>query len=597
MFRAFYKFLELLDSKERRQFYLLILFSVAAAALEVVGIASVVPFLALLANPNQYMDHVLIVAVRDYLHLDDLRHLLIVLGLGALGLLCLANCVIAWTSWRILNFTYHRAHFVSMRMMRSYLAEDFDYFARENTANLRKNILDEATQIIQQATVPMVQAWARIPVVVFILLTISIIEPLMSLVMFLLLGGAYAMIYLIVRHWLARAGDDRVKANTDRFQIAQQAFDGIIELKLYGLENRYLTQFGSASDRLARAQALGMIISQIPRYALEIIAFGMILLVPIFLLVTGGDLAEVTPLLLLFAMAAVRLLPALQLIFAGIAKARVSESALDLLLSELSNRTKKLRPRSSGERLHLRHAIEVRNLTYRYADEERPDLVLSDVSFRIASGTTVGFAGRTGSGKTTLVNLMAGLLFPESGAVIIDGREITKANVDQWRLSIGYVPQQIQLIDATIQENIAFGIDAGDIDQAKLQSAAEMAKVHDFIQTLPQKYLTQIGERGVRLSGGQKQRLGIARALYRQPDVLILDEATSALDTATEAALMEAIADLAGQKTILLIAHRLQTLAMANSFFWVSDGLVRQTSLEQINSYLAAEHETIRQAD
>jgi ATP-binding cassette, subfamily B, bacterial PglK len=317
---------------------------------------------------------------------------------------------------------------------------------------------------------------------------------------------------------------------------------------------------------------INAVISELPGYALETVAFGGILVIVLYILGTQDDIGQAVAVMSLYALAGYRLMPALQQVFAGFAKARFFTAALDHLHSELVEeiRPAPLVPVSDDETLKFERDISLDRVSFSYPESD--EVTVLDVSLRIDKNSTVGMAGSTGSGKTTLVDLLLGLHEPQQGSLQVDGVRLDHTNMSAWRKRLGYVPQHIYLLDDTLVRNIAFGVRDEDIDLAAVGRAARIAHLHDFVNSLPDGYATIVGERGVRLSGGQRQRIGIAPALYHDPDVLVLDEATSALDGITEDAVIQAIRELSRQKTIILVAHRLVTLRDCDAIYLFDRG-------------------------
>ena len=370
---------------------------------------------------------------------------------------------------------------------------------------------------------------------------------------------------------LEELGTDRREANRERFRIAQEALGGIKEVKVLGLEEAYAERFYGPSRRLAQHMASLQLIGELPRYALEALGFGGMLLFLFLLLVTSdGEVGTILPVLGAFAVAALRLLPAVQLLFRDSAQMRFHQPALETLFEELHEATPPGPLPAEGRTLPLRRELALRDVTYRYPGAARDGL--SGVRLTVRARTSCGFVGPTGAGKTTLIDIVLGLLPPASGALTVDGVTVDRTNVRAWQRSIGYVQQSVHLVDDTIAANIGFGEPSGVADRAAVERAARLASLHDFVAGLPEGYDTEIGERGVRLSGGQRQRIAIARALYRDPDVIVFDEATSALDPATEKAVMDAIGALDGQKTIIIVTHRLSTVERCDRIFVMQGG-------------------------
>jgi ABC-type multidrug transport system fused ATPase/permease subunit len=372
-----------------------------------------------------------------------------------------------------------------------------------------------------------------------------------------------------------------VKANQDRFTAISEAFGASKVVKVRGLEQAYTNRFSAPAQAYARHQATAQVISQLPRFALEAIAFGGMLLVVLYLMAQSGSIAKALPIITVYAFAGYRLIPALQQIYGAVTQLRFAGPALDSLHADLLS-LKPAHPNPSQDTIRLNQAIVLKGIQFRYPNA--PHLALKNLCLSIPAKSTVGFVGATGSGKTTTVDLILGLLEAQEGKLEVDGNAITEHNKRAWQRTIGYVPQHIYLADATVEANIAFGLEAQDINQAAVERAAKIANLHNFVHNeLPQQYQTTVGERGVRLSGGQRQRIGIARALYHNPKVLILDEATSALDNLTEQAVMEAVNNLGHEITIILIAHRLSTVKACEIIFLLDKGVLQaQGSFDEL---------------
>jgi ABC-type multidrug transport system fused ATPase/permease subunit len=412
------------------------------------------------------------------------------------------------------------------------------------------------------------------------------VDPVLAGLVALVLGGAYTVIFLVLQRRLKDIGKQRLAANSARFKAVNELFGGIKDLKLLGRQETYVRAFREASHRNAKLQATASIMGQMPRYLLDTIAFGGILLIAVYMLLRGGDLSTVIPTLGLYAFAGYRLMPSLQQVFQGLASLNFGAAALDNLHSEmaaassLSGRGDKRLSRRRPSRLPFNHELVLDRLTFTYPGASKPSL--HEVTLTIKANTTIGFIGKTGAGKTTLVDVILGLLQPDAGDIRIDGELLTEDNCRAWQANIGYVPQQIYLADDTVAKNIAFGVPDAEIDMSAVERAAALANIDRFIcGEMPKGYQTLVGERGIRLSGGQRQRIGIARALYHNPPVLVFDEATSALDNETEASVMEAVHTLTGRKTILMIAHRTSTLADCDLIVELADGKLIGSHLRQ----------------
>jgi ATP-binding cassette subfamily C protein len=446
-----------------------------------------------------------------------------------------------------------------------------------NSSELGKNILEEVREVTDQMLKPTLRGGAKAVVALFIVGFLVYFDPIVALMVTVVLGAAYGVIYLLVRRQLDKRGEARVEANTKRYQFVGEAFGGIKEVKIQGKEEAFLDLYDDPSERYAWNQALYRVIKKAPRYIIEMVAFGGIILIAVYLIAVQESIQQVIPVLGLYAFAGYRLLPALQEAFHGLASARFNIAALNKLHRDLQGLSKADAPSSgeSGETsappLVLDEELALREVSYTYPDANRP--AIKDLSLTVPARSMVGFVGKTGSGKTTAVDLILGLLRPQAGEVTIDGVPLRTDNLRRWQRTLGYVPQHIYLSDDTVARNIAFGVAKDQIDTEAVREAARRAHILDFIeQDLPNRWETVVGERGVKLSGGQRQRIGIARALYHEPSVLVFDEATSALDQSTEASVMEAIYDLEGEQTILIISHRLSTVQRADNIFMLEEG-------------------------
>jgi ABC-type multidrug transport system fused ATPase/permease subunit len=575
------KFRALLDARERRNAVILFGMILITGVLEAVGVGSLMPFLSVLSNPEVVQENAYLAYAYQALGFTDTHSFLLFLGTGVFLVVVFGLSIKALTQYALARFTHMRNYSLSTRLLRGYLARPYSWFLNRHSADLGKTILSEVQQVITQSLIPTAQFVAQTVIALCLLGMVLVVDPLMALLAAGLLGGAYGGIYIALRAYLSRIGTDRVRANQERFQIAQEALGGIKEVKAAGLEAGYLAGFRKPAHRFARHQAGNMIAGQVPRFALEALAVGGMLAVVLVLLATrGGDLAQVLPTIGVFAFAGMRLLPALQQVYQNATKMRFGKPALDALYKDLvttdldAESYRKLYQAYTATPLGLRQGLDLVGVSYCYPGATRP--ALQEVSLHIPANSTVGFVGATGAGKTTAVDVILGLLPPETGVLRVDGVDITPENVASWQRSLGYVPQQIFLADDTVSANIAFGVSVQEVDQTAVERAARIAELDEFVrQELPQGYATMVGERGVRLSGGQRQRIGIARALYHDPDVLILDEATSALDNVTEKSVMQAVHNLGSTKTVILIAHRLSTVQDCDQIFMLEHGHLR----------------------
>lgn len=574
-----------LTKGQQRRVLLLTGAVIIMAVLEVVNVSAIAPFLALASDPDMIEENVFLGLLYDYFSFNSVNSFLVAVGLGVFALMLLSNAWSAFTTWAQLRLVWSWNHQLSVGLLGRYLYRPYSYFLSRNTADLSKNLLSEVQQITNDLIRPVILAIGKTIVAVGIVGVLVFINPALAAIVTVVVGGCYGVIYAFTRKRLNEIGQDRVKANEERFTVANEALGGIKEVKVLNVEQSFLDRFIAPSRRFSRHQAARQTIGSVPRYAIETIAFGTVILIVVYLIAIESDFDSIVPMLGLYAFAGYRLMPALQQVFSGITSMRFYGSALEELLQDLSpdetivsgqqsivggskGGTKSV---GTAKSLVLKDGLQVRDLSFTYPNTERA--ALDGVSLEIQANSTIGFVGATGSGKTTFADVILGLLRPQSGQILVDGVPITEDNLPAWQRSVGYVPQEIFLTDSSIAENIAFGIPKDQVDMEAVRAAAEIAQIDKFIMDeLPRGYDTVVGERGIRLSGGQRQRIGIARALYRDPKVILFDEATSALDNTTESYVMQAMQALHGRKTVVLIAHRLTTLAECDVVFVLERG-------------------------
>jgi len=535
------------------------------------------PFIAVVSNPGIIQSNKYLFYTYQLLGFHSPRMFLMVLGVFVFCIIVLNNSLSALTEWFLIRFTWLRGHTLASRLFAKYLSQPYTFFLTENTANLGANILNEVGNFLKGILRPFMEMIAKSIVSIFIFILLVIVDPLLAIIVGVVLGSAYSLLFFTVRKKLAKVGKERVYANRKQFLYISEALTGIKDIKVRGCESYFLNAFSEYSYKVNMNQAVHQIVSQVPRYALEVISFGGILLITLYFVVTQQDTANTIPLMALYAFAGYRLLPALQGVFSGITTVKFNLALLERLSDDLALQAYPYNEIKSWDDvvipIEFKEYIELKAVQFAYPGVDQT--VLNTLNLSIAAKTTVGFAGTTGAGKTTLIDIILGLFLPQKGELLVDGRKIDKSNMRAWLRTVGYVPQQIFLSDQSVRQNIAFGIDKKNINDKAVEKAAKIAHLHDFIvNELSEGYDTVIGERGLRLSGGQRQRIGIARAMYNDPEVLILDEATSSLDNITEAMVMEAIRGLARKKTIIMIAHRLTTLVDCDVIHFMNQGRI-----------------------
>lgn len=578
MIDTYRKILSLLNARERRQFQLLLVLFVFGACMEAAGVIVIVPFVTVVSNPDVINSNGPFGQVYRMFDFSNRHDFLEVLSIGVLAVVVIRIATNAAIQYAVLRFGEMRNCSLSCRLLQRYLDRPYIWFSSRHTAELGRSVLSESAEVVNGAIVPAMQLLSYLCAACFVAGAVILMQPWVALTMAALIGSAYLLAYLATRNFLLRMGRGRIEANKERFRYSQDAIAGIKEIKVMGMEESCVRRFMGPAVRFGRFKVAGIMTGFLPRYIVEAVVFiGMVLLVVLQLRLGGAEFGVVAPVLGLYALAAYRLLPMVQQIFLTITKMRFSKPALDNFCGEMSAGNGL---EQGGGKLTvgavpipLTTTLELQNVRFTYPDAERP--ALQGVTLSIPARATIGIVGATGAGKSTIVDIILGLVRPQEGRLCVDGREIRDSDVRGWQKSIGYVPQHIFLVDDTIAGNIAFASSVKQIDMAAVRRAARIADLHDFIEAeLPKGYETMIGERGVRLSGGQRQRIGIARALYHDPSVLLLDEATSALDYLTERAVMEAIDNVGHHKTIVLISHRLTSVKACDTILMMERGRV-----------------------
>jgi ABC-type multidrug transport system fused ATPase/permease subunit len=571
------KLRDLLTARERRNGLIVVAFMLVGGPLEAAGVVSIAPLLAVVVNPEIVHGDNLLGTAYKTLQFSNANAFLLLLAAVVFVLVVSRVLVSTLTQYVITRYTSGLIYSLTTRLLETYLRKPYVWFLNRHSAELGKSVLSEVEEVVTGTITPALQGFNALTTTAFVTAVLIAANPTVAASVIIALGAAYGAVYLGVRKYLEWLGRDRFSANRERFHIAIEVLSAIKEVKVSGLERTYLQRFRAPADRFAKSRAAAKLVGLVPRNAFQIIVQGGLLIVLMILLLwSGHDLPSLVPLLGLYAFAALRLLPALQEMYVNFTKVTFGKPALDRLHIDLTSAALSEEPLHARDtaRLPLREHLELRGVTYAYPNGARP--ALADISLTIPARTTVGFVGATGAGKTTLVDVILGLLAPQRGDVLADGIVIGPGTIRAWQRNIGYVPQQIFLADDTVAGNIAFGVSPPKIDMEAVERAAKCAELHAFVlEGLAEGYQTTIGERGIRLSGGQRQRIGVARALYHDPDVLIFDEATSALDNLTERAVMDAIHNLARVKTILVIAHRLSTVRQCDRIFLLDRAQLR----------------------
>ena len=564
-----------LTYSEKRRFFFVLLVVIFLSLIEVAGVASVVPFLTVLARPeaiaeSELLSHLFVLMQK----LGVTRHtdFLAALGLLAFCVVILAAMFRAFSVFVVNQFIEMQRHILSKRLLSKIVGQDYEYFLINNSSEAIKVILADVDQFTVQVLRPTTLMISHFIVLVALISLVILYNPYLALGIFGVFGVIYVSIYSSLKNNFERMGHDKIRSNSLRFQLVTEALNSIKELKFFNSERHYVESFEKPSLRFSLVQAKLNTLTHIPQYFVEAIAFGGILGLASYLLYAndGEALDKVLPLLGLYAFTAYRMQPSLRSVYQGWVSLRHGRA----IISSLNKHDNTPVYRSSHNvtsRLPDSEevAVEFNSVSYKYPGSGR--MALTDVSFTIAKGSSVAIVGKSGAGKTTLVDLLLGLLQPTEGFIArgFDKLEGQGSN----KLSVGYVPQDVRLVNKSVAENIAFGSTKNDLNYDAIEAAAKLARLDQFVSDkLPAGYESYLGENGVTLSGGERQRIGIARALYNMPEVLIFDEATSALDSTTERQVVASINALMGARTILVVAHREETIKKCQFVMQLENG-------------------------
>ena len=580
------KILSLLTLRERKHAFLLMVMVLIMALLDTIGVASILPFMSVISNPSLIETNFILNTMfqaSSIFGIKNNQEFLFALGFGVFIILVVSIAFKALTTYAQVRFIEMRNYNISKRLITGYLHQPYNWFLNRHSADLGKTILSEVNQVVRTSIKALIDLIAKSMVTILLIVLLIIANPKLALIVGFTIIGAYGLFFYFIRNYLNQIGVIRLKNNEFRFLAISEAFGAAKEVKVGGLEQAYIKRYTDPAKIFALKNAAASVITTLPRFFFEIIAFGGIILMILYIMKQTGNFNNALPVISLYVFAGYRLMPAIQQIYTSFTSLALGGPSLDKLHEDIKN-LKPLNVNLNQDILPFNKNITLKNIYYSYPNASRT--ALKDISLSIPAKSSVGLVGTTGSGKTTTVDIILGLLESQKGALEVDGKIITTQNSRSWQRSIGYVPQHIYLSDDTVENNIAFGVDHKDVDQKAVEKASKIANLHEFISDeLPNQYQTTIGERGVRLSGGQRQRIGIARALYHNPQVLILDEATSALDNQTEKAIMDAVNNLSKGKdiTIIIIAHRLSTVKKCDQIFLLEKGqLKNQGTFEEL---------------
>ena len=583
MKKIYRKLIVLLDERQKRKMALLVFLMLIGAVLETLGVSMIYPVLKVVMTENAVQDSRTLQIVCDLFRIDheDTRSLMVLVMSGLIVVFALKNMFLFFQQKVQLKFVYTNQFATSRRMMINFMQRPYEYYLNADTSVIQRSITSDVNNRYG-LILSLLQLVSESIVFVCLVVVSLVTDVWMSITVALLLIAALLIIKCVLKPIMRRAGEENQEYYSGLYKWIDQSVMGIKEIKIADKESYFINEYAKCGAGYVSAVQRYNLYNATPRLLIETVAIaGMILYVMVSML-KGGEIANIMPQLGILAVAAMRLIPCANRInnhltsiayfepfFMG-----VSDNLQEEIRDESINYDEETyRKTDEVEKLEIRDKIELKDIVYKYPNSEV--LIFDHADMEIPIGKSVGIVGTSGAGKTTVVDILLGLLQLQSGQILADGKEV-REHYRSWLKNIGYIPQTIFMIDSTIRKNVAFGCADEDIDDEKVWRALREAQLDEFVRGLPQGLDTGIGERGIRISGGQRQRIGIARALFEDPEVLVLDEATSALDNETEAAIMDSINRLHGRKTLIIIAHRLQTIEKCDMVYRVENGAAKR---------------------
>ncbi len=582
--KMFGKLNYIFSRRDKIRLVLLMIMMVIGSVLELMGVTIFMPFINIIMEPGQIQESEILYFFYQWGGFQTVEGFLASIAGVIIFIYIAKNIFLAFMQNCIIKFCYNTQKRISTRLLRTYMAEPYTFHLNKNVAELQRSMQEDVTQFSQFLihTLEVIAEFAVCGVIGIYLYIVS--QSITAIVLGLLVLCVGGFTY-ITRKYSKKIGRDNQYYRAKLFQWVNQSLGGIKEIKVLEREEFFTSSYEEFYSKFTRGLKNNRLISAMPKYVVETVCMtGLLAAVIIKMFFGQKDIIDFIPQLAVFAVAAFRLLPSVGRINDHVNNILYATPSVELIYEDLKGieeyqAVETVKNTQAEDTWRMENGIEAKHVTYHYPNMEKP--VLEDVNCSIPKGNTVAFIGTSGAGKTTLIDVILGLLPPQRGKIYADDRNIYK-NISAWHRQIGYIPQVIYLSDDTIRNNIAFGIREEEMDEKALAMAAEKAQLAEFIDSLPEGMDTYVGDRGIRLSGGQRQRIGIARALYHNPEVLVLDEATSALDTETETAVMEAVERLRGEKTMLIIAHRLSTIRNADIIYEVNEGKVRKKEKDEV---------------
>lgn len=564
------EFRYLFDLKLKIKFISMIFVILFGAAAELLGVSMILPIVTLATDPQAVQTNRYCRFITKITGIEETNQVLLALIAAMIVIYLLKNIYLSWMTYAMNSFSKNtRLHFAT-KLMEAYMKQPYAYFLHKNTAEILRSVNSD-TSNMYTVIINVLQLISQGTTSVVLIVFLAVENIRMTLVLAVLLGACAGVVVLIIQKKMRQLGEAYHDISAGIIKCSKQAFEGIKEVKIMNKERHFIREYRDIYHNATKLELVYNLLSYIPKYLIETIAIGGILGYLALVILLGGSLSAMVPQLAVFAVAAFRLLPSVNSLYASFSNIVYNMASIELIYHDIKS-VEHVDDSNIGteecEQLQFANAIEVKNLSFTYDQSDK--VILDDVSVTIHKGESVAFIGESGGGKTTLVDNILGILMPQKGTILVDGVNIQEI-MQSWHRDIGYIPQTIFMMDDTVRRNVAFGVRNEDIDDQKVWEALREAQLEDFVKQMEHGLDTEVGEAGMRLSGGQRQRIGIARALYHNPDILVFDEATSALDNETEREVMAAIDALHGSKTMIMIAHRLTTIENCDHVYRVEN--------------------------
>lgn len=559
-------------SRRQRQFVIALFLMLLSALTEVISLGAVLPFIGVLVAPEQIYSHPIVLPIAQYFQINSAKELVLPLTLIFISIALVAGAMRTFILWVSSRLAGAIGTDLSFEVYNRTLYQPYRVHLARNSSIIISGITGKVNSVVSMVLLPVMTLLSSTFLLIGVVSTLFAIDPFIASVSFAVFGGLYGLITFLVRMRLVANSQRIAKKQTKVVKALQEGLGGIRDVLLDGVQHIYSNVYRQADYPLRRAQANNVFVIGSPRFAIE--ALGIVFLVALayFLSLEPGGINASLPILGVLAFGAQRLLPALQQLYSAWSTIAGNHESLKDVLELLDQPLPHSNDNSTIISLKFEESIQFKNLSFSYTNDERS--VLSGINLNIPKGSSVGIVGSTGSGKSTLLDLLMGLIEPTEGSICVDKKTITDQNLREWQNNIAHVPQNIFLTDATMAENIAFGIPLKEIDFERVKRSAQTAQIAKFIEESQEGYSAVVGERGIRLSGGQRQRIGIARSLYKDASVLVFDEATSALDNTTEEQVIRAVNKIDKDLTTFFIAHRLTTIKDCDIIIELNDGEV-----------------------